>query len=353
MTQEIAHLNIDGRLVGLGQPVFIVAELSGNHNQSLERAKELIKAAADCGVDAVKLQTYTPDTMTIDSAEESFKVKGSSVWAGKTLYQLYETAHTPWEWFDDLRKVADGCGIILFSAPFDITAVDLLESKRAPVYKIASFEAVDIELLKRVAKTGKPVIVSRGMASLEEIELAVSTLRENGAGAIAVLQCVISYPAKPEETNLATMADIRERFKVVVGLSDHSLTVSIPTAAAALGASIIEKHFTLSRADGGPDCAFSLEPAGLKEMVKLVREAEKAVGNVQYGVYDSEAENMIFRRSLFVVQDIKAGDVFTRENVRSIRPGNGLLPKFLPEILGKKAKSDIKKGTPLKQELIQ
>ena len=347
------NFKIGNKEIGTGNTVFIIAEMSANHNQNLERAKEMIKSAAVAGADAVKLQTYTPDTLTIDCKKESFIVKDANPdWDGKTLYDLYKTAYLPWEWYSELRKTADDCGIIIFSTAYDATAVDFLEKMDVPAYKIASFEVNDIEFLKRVAKTGKPVIISKGMASIEEIELAISTLRENGTKDIALLHCVSSYPAKPEDMNLATIPDIKERFKVVSGLSDHSLGITMCIESIAFGACIIEKHFTLKRSDGGPDSSFSIEPEELRHLVKSVKDAEKAVGKVQYGVLKSELANMAGRRSLFAIRDIKAGEEFSRENIRSIRPGYGLAPKFMPEILGQKALADIARGTPLDWELV-
>ena len=344
---------IGNRKVGFGEPVFIIAEMSANHLQDLERAKLIIKAAAECGADAVKLQIYTPDTLTIDCSKEWFVVKDSNPdWEGMTLYDLYKKAYMPWEWYAELKEIAEDCGIILFSTAYDKTAVDFLEKMNIPAYKIASFELNDIELLKKIAKTGKPVIISKGMADLEETELAISTLRENGVSDIALLHCVSSYPAKLEDMNLATIPDIKERFNVVAGFSDHSLGISAAVASIALGASIVEKHFTLNRADNGPDATFSLEPKELESLVKFVREVEKTVGKVQYGPVEREKANIVARRSLFVVKDIKAGQEFTQDNVRSIRPGYGLAPEFLPEILNRKALKDISRGTPLNRSLI-
>lgn len=343
---------IGNRQVGANQPVFIVAEISGNHNQSFERAKELVKTACQCGVDAVKLQTYTSDTLTIDCSNKWFQVRVNPAWRGKTLYQLYKEAYTPWEWQPELKKIAESYGVILFSTPFDKTAVDFLEKISMPAYKIASFEIIDLELLKKVAETGKPVILSRGMSSLKELKLAISTLKKNGALKIAVLHCVSSYPAKPKEMNLATIPDIKKRFNVVVGLSDHTSGVTTAITSVALGASIIEKHFTLKRSEGGPDATFSLEPAEMKQLVQDVREAEKSIGKVQYGPGKRESENIVFRRSLFASEDIKKGEKFTRKNIRCIRPGYGMSPKFLNFILGKKSKENIKRGTPFKRSFI-
>ena len=346
-------IKISNKWIGEGEPVFIIAEMSANHNQNLERAKEIIKAAAEAGADAIKLQTYTPDTLTIDCKEDSFVVKDANPdWDGKTLYDLYKTAYMSWEWYPELKKKADDCGIIIFSTAYDATAVDFLEKMDVPAYKISSFETNDIEFLVKIAKTGKPVIISKGMANLEEIELAISTLRENGTKDIALLHCVSSYPAKPEDMNLATIPDIKERFNIVSGLSDHSLGITMSAESVAFGACIIEKHFTLKRSDGGPDSSFSIEPEELRQLVKSVREAEKAIGKVQYGVLKSELANMAGKRSLFAVCDIKAGEEFSRENIGSIRPGYGLAPKFLPEILGRKASADITRGTPLDWSLV-
>jgi len=343
---------IRNRRIGPGHPVFIVAEISANHKGSFERAKELVKTACECGADAIKLQTYTPDTITIDCSNKYFRVKVNDAWKGKTLYELYGEAYMPWEWQPALKKLASSFGVPLFSTPFDETSVGFLEKMGVPAYKVASFEIGDIGLLKKIASTKKPVIISRGMASLVELRLAISTLRKNGAKNIAILHCVSSYPAKPEEMNLATISDIRKRFGVIVGLSDHTLTTSVAVASVALGAKIIEKHFTLRRADGGPDASFSLEPEEFKDLIESVRQVEKAIGKVHYGAGKGESENIVFRRSLFVVKDVKKGEKFTRENVRSIRPGYGLAPMYLPKILGKKAKKEIKQGTPLTRNLI-
>lgn len=346
-------MKIGNREIGSGQPVFIVAELSGNHNQSFERAKELIRAACEAGADAVKSQTYTPDTITIDSDKEWFQIKANESWTGQTLYDLYKTAYTPWEWLPEMKKISESYGVPFFSSVFDETAVDFCEKIGVPAYKIASFELVDVGLLKKIASTRKPVIISRGMASLEELRLALSTLKENGTSQIAVLHCVSSYPALPEEMNLATISDLNKKFpEVVIGLSDHTLGISVATASVVLGASIIEKHLTLRRSDGGPDAEFSFEPAELKTLIQSIQEVEKAIGHVQYGSGQREKENIIFRRSLFVVKDIKAGEEFSQENIRSIRPGHGLSPKYLPEVLGKKAAKDIERGTPLSWNLI-
>ncbi len=340
------------RAIGPGQPAFIIAEVSANHNQSFKRANKIIDAAIKAGADAIKIQTYTADTMTIDSDKDYFQVKVNKAWKGQSLYKLYQQAYTPWEWQPKLKKYAEKKGVILFSTPFDKSAVDFLEKMKVQLYKVASFEVVDIPLLKRVGQTKKPVIMSRGMSSLEELKLAVKTLKQYGCPQVALLHCVSAYPAKPESMNLATIPDLAKKFKVIAGLSDHSLGRSVPITAVALGASIIEKHFTLKRSDGGPDAAFSLEPAELKQLVKEVREAEKSLGRAIYHVAKNEEENIIFRRSLFIVKDIKKGERFNATNVRSIRPGYGLPPKYYEQILGKKAVKNIERGTPLSWKLI-
>lgn len=341
------------RKIGPGQPVFIIAEMSGNHNQDINRAYKIIDAAAEAGVDAVKLQTYTADTMTIDCDNDYFQVKVNDAWKGQTLYSLYKKAYTPWEWQSKLKKYGESKGLVVFSTPFDNTAVDFLEKMEVVLYKVASFEAVDIPLLKKIGQTKKPVLMSRGMASQEEIELAIKTLKENGAPQVAVLHCVSSYPAVPEQMNLATIPDIAKKYDVISGLSDHTIGATASIAGVALGASIIEKHFTLRRSDGGPDAGFSLEPEELKQLVNSIRETEKAIGNPAYSIGKKESENQVFRRSLIAVKDIKKGEKFTSENVRSIRPGHGLAPKFYDEIIGKNAAVDIERGVPLSWKLVK
>lgn len=325
---------------------YIIAEMSANHNQDFERAVQLVHAAKEAGADAIKLQTYTPDTITIDSDKEYFRIKGT-LWDGRTLHDLYGEAYTPWEWQPKLKEVADDLGMDLFSTPFDFTAVDFLETMNVPAYKIASFENIDLPLIRRVAQTGKPMIMSTGMATLAEIDEAVRTARDAGCRELALLKCTSAYPAPPEEANLRTIPHLAEAFDVVAGLSDHTLGIQVPVAAVALGARIIEKHFTLARSDGGADSAFSLEPHEFKQMVDAVRITEKALGQVHYGITEKDAESRVFRRSLFVVQNIKAGDVFTEDNVRSIRPGYGLHTRYLDEIIGRRASKDIERGTPL------
>lgn len=338
---------IGNRSIGEEQSTYIIAELSANHNQSFDRAVEIIRAAKDAGTDAIKLQTYTPDTITIQSDKPYFVHSSESLWSGQTLYDLYGEAYTPWEWQPELKEIANDLGLDFFSSPFDHTAVDFLEAMDVPAYKIASFEIVDIPLIKRIAQTGKPIIMSTGMASLAEIDEAVQTIREAGNNQLALLKCTSAYPSPPKEMNLRTIPHLAEAFNVPVGLSDHTLGIAVPVAAVALGACIIEKHFTLSRDVPGPDSAFSLEPHEFKAMVDSVRVAEKALGKVQYEVTEREKASRVFRRSLFVVQDMKAGEVFTEENVRSIRPGHGLHTRYLGEVLGRRAARDIERGTPL------
>ena len=341
------------RIIGPGFPVFIVAEMSGNHNQIYERAIKIIDIAAEAGVDAVKLQTYTADTITIDSCDECFQIKNNNLWSGQTLYNLYQKAYTPWEWQPKLKEYAESKGLVFFSTPFDNTAVDFLEKMNVELYKIASLEVVDIPLLKRVGKTRKPVIMSRGTASIEEIELAIKTLKNNGSPQVGVLHCVSAYPATARDMNLMTIPDIQKRFQVITGLSDHTLGDTMDIAAIALGASIIEKHTTISREDGGPDAAFSIESSELRRLVTSIREVEVALGKPFYEIGESETETVKFRKSLFVISDMQADEIFTEFNVRSIRPGCGLKPVHYTEIIGKKARVDIKKATPLSWELIQ
>ena len=345
-------ITINGREYGPGRPCYLVAEMSANHHQDFDQALQLLKAAKEAGADAIKLQTYTPDTLTINCASEHFYIGKGTLWAGKYLYQLYGEACTPWDWQPKLKKVADELSLPLFSTPFDDSAVDFLEQMDVPAHKIASFELVDTDLLRKVASTGKPVIMSTGMATLAEIDEAVTTLRKAGCTQLALLKCTSAYPAPPEEMNLRTIPHLAAAFGVPAGLSDHTLGIAVPVAAVALGACIIEKHLTLARSQGGPDAAFSLEPHEFKTMVDAVRVAEKALGRVNYEVTEKEAASRVFRRSLFVVKDMKAGDVFTGENVRSIRPGYGMTPKYLDEVLGRRAAHDVALGTPLSLDLI-
>jgi pseudaminic acid synthase len=346
------HLEIRGRQIGPGKPVYVVAELSANHNQDFKQAAQIIEAAKKAGADAVKLQTYTPDTMTVRCDREQFRIAGGTLWDGRLLYDLYGEACTPWDWQPKLQQVANEIGLDLFSTPFDATAVDFLERMGVPAHKVASFELVDIPLIQKIAATGKPMIMSTGMATVEEIEEAVKTASDAGATQIALLKCTSAYPASPDDMNLRTIPELERKFKVPVGLSDHTTGIAVPVAAVALGACIIEKHLTLSRSRGGPDSAFSLEPHEFKDMVDAVRAAERAMGEVHFGVSAQEASSRIFRRSLFVVQDLAQGQIFTADNVRSIRPAHGLHTRYLPEIIGKRASRDIQCGTPLTWELV-
>ena len=346
------EIEINGRRIGAEQPVYIVAEMSANHNQDFEHAARILQAAKDAGADAVKLQTYTPDTLTIDSDGEYFRVDGGTIWDGRNLYDLYGEAYTPWEWQPKLKEIAHSLGLDLFSTPFDHTSVDFLEKMGVPAYKIASFEVVDLPLIQRIAETGKPIIMSTGMATLSEIDDAVKTIQQAGGNQLALLKCTSSYPAPPEEMNLRTISHLSEAFNVATGLSDHTLGIAVPVAAVALGACIVEKHFALSRSIPGPDSAFSLEAQEFKAMVEAVRTTEKALGRVRYGISEAEAKSRVFRRSLFVVKDIAAGETFSEDNVRSIRPSYGLSPKYLNDVLGRQAALDIKRGTPLAWNLI-
>lgn len=356
----MSFFSINGRKIGPGHPVYVIAEMSANHGQSFSKAVEMLHAMKEAGADAVKLQTYTPDTLTIRSDRPEFCVGEGTLWAGKTLYDLYGEAYTPWEWQPKLKQQADVLGMDLFSSPFDPTAVDFLEMMDVPAYKIASFEIVDIPLIQKVAETGKPIIISTGMASKEEI---ADALKAADGCPVALLKCTSAYPARPEEMHLRTIPAMAQEFSVPVGLSDHTLGIEVPVTAVHLGACIIEKHFTLDRKDGGPDSAFSFEPKEFAAMVEAVRAAEKSrnttdlderiIGNVQYGPSEHERKSLQFRRSLFAVKDIAKGQTLTEENVRSIRPGHGLPPKELPNLLGKKAKVRIERGTPLAWDMIK
>lgn len=340
-------IKIHRRKIGAGYPVYVVAEFSANHGQDFDRAVEMVKAAKRAGADAVKLQTYTADTITLDSRKKFFRLQGGTLWDGRTLYDLYREAYTPWEWQPRLKEVADQEGIDLFSSAFDPTAVDFLEKMKVPVHKVASFEIVDIPLIEKMAKTRKPLILSTGMASLSEIEEALRAARKAGAKEIAILKCTSAYPASPEKINLRAISFLAKRFRVPVGYSDHTLGTAVAIAAVSVGACMIEKHFTLDRKFRTPDAQFSLEPLEFKGMVEGIRAAEQSLGEVRYRLNGAEANSRKYRRSLFVVKDIGKGEIFTEQNLRSIRPGHGLPPKYFGGILGRKATRSIEKGTPL------
>lgn len=346
-------IKIGNRLIGSSQKPFIIAEMSGNHNQSLERALKIVDLAAEAGVDAVKLQTYTPDTMTLDIHTGEFFIESeTNLWKGQSLYNLYKEAYTPWEWHEAIFERCKKHGLLAFSSPFDETAVDFLETLNVPAYKIASFENIDIPLIKKVASTGKPVIISTGMASVAELDEAVQAVRSEGNDQIILLKCTSTYPATPENSNLVTISHMRELFGVEVGLSDHTMGIGAAVAAVALGATVIEKHFTTSRAEGGVDAAFSLEPYEMKMLVAETERAWLSLGVVHYGPTKAEKPSLEHRRSLYVTEDLKAGDTITKENVRAIRPGYGLPPKYYDIVLGKTIKKDVKKGTPLSWDIL-
>ena len=343
---QIGNFTIDDK-----SPVFIIAELSANHNGSLDNALETIKAAKRAGADCIKLQTYTADTITLDSDKEDFVIKGT-IWDGKKLHTLYQEAYTPWEWHEQIYRVAKEEGLICFSSPFDKTAVDLLESLHSPAYKIASFEITDIPLIEYVASKGKPVIISTGIAEQEDIELALEACHRMGNYDIALLKCTSSYPAPIEEANMCMVKDLAERYNVISGLSDHTMGSTVPIVATVFGAKIIEKHFILDRSIGGPDASFSMNEVEFTDMVKAIREAESAIGVVDYTLTEKQAKGRDFSRSLYVAEDIKAGEIFTDKNLRSVRPGFGLHPKHFNEIIGKKSNQDLEKGTPMKLNYI-
>ena len=346
-------IEISGRLIGREHPPFIIAEMSGNHNQSLARALEIVEAVSKCGAHALKIQTYTPDTMTLNLDEREFHIGDlSSLWAGNSLYNLYAEACTPWEWHQPIFDRARALGLIAFSTPFDDSAVDLLESLHVPCYKIASFENTDLPLIRRVAATGKPMIISTGMASVAELDDTVRAAREAGCKDLILLKCTSTYPATASNTNILTIPHMRKLFDCDVGLSDHTMGVGVAVASVALGATVIEKHFTLDRADGGVDSAFSMEPAEMTQLVSETDRAWQALGRISYGPSEAEKKSIVFRRSLYVVQNIKAGEVLSKDNTRAIRPGLGLMPKYLDIVLGRLTKVDIKAGTALTWELI-
>ncbi len=349
-----SEIVIAGKMIGKGHIPFVIAEMSGNHNQSLDRALAIVDAAAKTGAHALKIQTYTPDTMTLDLDEHEFHISDpKSLWKGKSLYKLYGEAYTPWEWHQPIFDRARELGIIPFSTPFDDTAVDLLERLEVPCYKIASFENTDLPLIRRVAATGKPMIISTGMASIAELDDTVRAARAAGCKDLILLKCTSTYPATPSNTNILTIPHMRELFDCEVGLSDHTMGMGVSVASVALGATVIEKHFTLSRADGGVDSTFSMEPAELAQLVVEAERAWQALGQVRYGATEAEKQSIVFRRSLYVVQDLKTGDVLTAENVRAIRPGLGLSTKYLEVVLGRSVKQDVKRGTALGWDLLK
>ena len=345
---KIAH-----QFISKNHTPFVIAEMSGNHNQSLERALEIVDAAAKTGAHALKIQTYTPGTMTLDLNEREFHISDSkSLWAGTSLYKLYAEAYTPWEWHKAIFERANALGMIAFSTPFDDTAVDFLENLNVPCYKIASFENTDLPLIRRVAATGKPLIISTGMASIAELDETVKAAREAGCKDLILLKCTSTYPATPENTNILTIPHLRELFGCEVGLSDHTMGIGVSVASVAVGASVIEKHFTLNRADGGVDSAFSMEPTEMAQLVVETKRASQALGRVSYGATEAEKKSIVFRRSLYIVQDLKAGDVLTKENMRAIRPGLGLPTKYYDDLLGRAILVDVAKGTPVGWNLV-
>ena len=347
-------MRIGKHTIGLGNDPFIIAEMSGNHNQSLDRAMQIIKAAAETGAQALKLQTYTADSITIDHRGGLFDITDkNSLWYGRNLYELYQEASTPYEWHKPMMDYAASLGILCFSTPFDEKGVEFLEELQVPAYKIASFENNHIPLIKKIAETGKPVIASTGVSSISDTQLMVDTLRDNGCKEIVLLKCTSTYPATPENTNLLTIPHMRQLFNCEVGLSDHTMGIGVGVAAVALGATVIEKHFCLSRAEGGVDSAFSLEPAEMKALVSETKRAQLSLGNIQYGIQNAELKSLDFKRSIYVIKDIKEGENFTTENVGIIRPGDGIHPKYFEQVLGMKAKTTIYKGTPFTNKLIQ
>ncbi len=346
-------IRIGSKIISQDSPTFIVAEMSGNHNMDFNRAVEILKAAREAGADAVKIQTYTADTITLDCDDPCFQITQGTLWDGITLHKLYQTAYTPWEWQPRLKKMAEEMGLLFFSSPFDFSSVDFLEEMDVPAYKIASFEITDIPLIRKVARLGKPVILATGIARLADIELAVQTCREEGNEQVILLKCCSAYPTPYEDVNLRTIPNLAETFHCLAGLSDHTMGTAVATGAVALGAKMVEKHMTLRRSDGGPDAAFSMEPQEFKEMVDNIRILEKALGKVSYDLSDKQAREREHSRSLFVAQDMKAGDVFTPENLRSVRPADGLHTKYYEQLLGRRITRDAKMGTPMAWSLVE
>ncbi len=346
-------MKIVDKNIGIPHRPFVIAEMSGNHNQSLERALEIVESAAKTGAHALKIQTYTADTITLDIKEGDFLISDAkSLWKGQSLHDLYKIAYTPWEWHEPIMRRASELGLICFSTPFDDTSVDFLESLDVPAYKIASFENADLPLIKKVAATGKPMILSTGMATLAELDETVRTIRETGNNEFVLLKCTSTYPSTPENSNLLTISHMRELFQCEVGLSDHTMGVGVSVAAVAQGATVIEKHFTLSRADGGVDSAFSLEPEEMKQLVIETERAWQALGRISYGPTEEEKPSMKFRRSLYIAEDMKSGDIFTTKNLRSVRPGMGLAPKYYNQLLGRRVTMDLKKGSPVSWQIV-
>lgn len=343
---------IGNQQISADSNVFVIAEMSANHLMEYDRAVEIIKAAKECGADAVKLQTYTPDTITLDSDKSYFQITQGTIWDGTTLYKLYQEAYTPWEWQPKLKSIADELGIVLFSSPFDLTSVDFLEKMDVPAYKVASFEMTDIPLIRKIARTGKPIIMSTGISYLADIELALQTCKEEKNENVILLKCTSSYPAPYEEINLRTIPLMQRDFDCITGLSDHTLGNAVAVASVALGAKVIEKHLTLSRADGGPDAAFSMEPKEFKEMVDHVRAAEKALGTASYDLTLKQSKSREHARSLFIAEDMKAGDILNEKNLRSVRPSCGLHTKYYESLLGKRVRRDVEKATPMSWDLV-
>lgn len=345
-------IRIGNKVISEDSPTFIVAEMSGNHNMDFDRAVEIMKAAKEAGADAVKIQTYTADTITLDCDDPCFQITQGTLWDGVTLHKLYQTAYTPWEWQPRLKRMAEDMGLLLFSSPFDFTSVDFLEDMDVPAYKIASFEITDIPLIRKVARLGKPVILATGIARLADIELAVQTCREEGNEQVILLKCCSAYPTPYEDVNLRTIPNLAQTFQCLAGLSDHTMGTAVATGAVALGARMVEKHMTLRRSDGGPDAAFSMEPGEFREMVDNIRILEKALGKVTYELSEKQAREREHSRSLFVAQDMKAGDTFTPENLRSVRPADGLHTRYYEQLLGRKITRDARLGTPLAWDLV-
>lgn len=346
------EIRIGNHIISEDSPTFIVAEMSANHLMDFDRAVAIIKAAKDAGADAIKIQTYTPDTITLDCEDSCFQITQGTIWDGTTLHKLYQGAYTPWEWQPKLKKIAEDMGLVFFSSPFDLSSVDFLEEMDVPVYKIASFEINDIPMIKKIAQLGKPIIIATGIAYMSDIELALKTCKEAGNENVILLKCCSAYPAPYEDINLKTLPSMKETFDCVVGLSDHTMGTAVAEAAVALGAKVVEKHLTLNRADGGADAAFSMEPQEFKQMVDNIRMIEKALGRVTYELTEKQQHSRDHARSLFVAKDMKAGDVFTEENLRSVRPSCGLHTKYYEELLGKKIRKDAKLGTPMSWDLV-